>query len=278
MTHQLGLANSFYAIRFQKFVGVIASGQAPTSGWVHSWRRGILPNNQIWFSQTPPLGPVLQMITPFVSCAIMEVDASFQEIELFHANGNPELVHISSFQNADPILAALMQRQLPPRLYLPKNSELQDSPETVLLYKTDESFVIYSANTDTAQPFSKSTAIAAKFSPSGLYYERVLGTWESPEICKCDFRWPDLVCTNPHYTATLKVRVGSEQDIAAAISDCLRESAIGAAVAGIVATVLTGGAGFSAAKAAFMPLFTACLSSKLNDVLAVDVTLDRDCR
>ena len=278
MVFQLGQANLFYAIRLQRFVSVVATGVAPTTGWVHSWRRGVIPNNQIWFSQTPPIGPVLQVLTPFASCTAMELDAAHQQIEIFHSSANPEVVSIINFEDADPLLAALVQKHLPPRLYLPGQASPQDSPEPVLIYATDEPFVTYSADATQSLAFSTVTKAETLFSPKAQYYERVLGTWESPEICKCDFRWPDLVCTNPHYTATLKIRVASEQDIAAAISDCLRDAAIVSAVAGIVATVLTGGAGFAAAKAAFMPLFTACLSEKLSNIVSIDVTLDRDCR
>lgn len=278
MVRQIGQANSFHAIRLQRFVGIVAVGKAPTSGWIHSWRPGVIPNNQVWFLQTPPIGPVLQVITPFVSHAIMEIDFSYAHVEVFHASGNPESIDIVDFDQADPILAAFIQKQLPPRVYLPEQAELENTLYPVIVYKTNEPFITFSGRIAKGRGFTALALEKAIFAPTAQYYERVLGTWESPEICKCDFKWPDIVCTNPHYTATLKIRIGSDQDVAGAVSDCLRDAAIGAAVAGVVATVLTGGAGFAAAKAVFMPLFTGCLSGKLKDILSVDLTLDRDCR
>lgn len=67
----------------------------------------------------------------------------------------------------------------------------------------------------------------------------------------------------------LEVRTASNQDIGRAIEECLHEATVAAALAAIIATLITGGAAFEAAKATFLTVVTQCLQKKLKDIVSI---------
>lgn len=69
----------------------------------------------------------------------------------------------------------------------------------------------------------------------------------------------------------VEVRTATPQDIVKPLEDCLREAAIGAALAAIVAAVFTGGAAFEVAKATFISVLLECLKRKLSNIISVQL-------
>ena len=261
MSEYLGTAN-FAAYRvWEHFVAVVASGTSPTTGWTHELNQGFVPNNEVWFLSYPPQEYSLQIVTPFEVVKLLSLSKAEEVVRVFHANGNPEEVAIVDAATANRSTQARIEAALPPIAILPSECPLEGDGLPVRLFK----------GADTPSPqFS--------FSKATLYYERRLGSFESPEICKCDIKGFEITCTNKHYDAVLKIRVGSAQDVGSAVEECLRDAAIAAAVAAIIAVIATGGAALAAAKSTFLSLFTACLANKLSNVISVDVDVSYECR
>lgn len=222
---QLGHLDHITAFEFVHHLWLGGNGTNPTSGWAN-WIEPIRMPNAYEFQQQPPSGPALQIVVPFKVLGVFPATGA-KEVTMRHlVDGKPADVRIH-VHAASPIEEAAVLGMVP-----------EATLQFLKARKGEE---------------GAATAVGATFS-------KHLGTVDIPFLCGT---WSNPTRAR-RYELYLEVdaMLPSPSDIERVVTDCLKQSAIAAALIVLMTPV-----GWAAGLGAFEKLLEACLLSKLGHKL-----------
>jgi len=233
----LGSLEKLEAFEVFRILFLSGSGHNPTTGWKNWFAPTKDLANTYDFLQERPAGPAGQIVVPFTV------------LDSFPGHGETEVV-VRLLEAGKPA-----EKRIPVRgaTITEEAAVLQLIPATLQRYLADHG----------AEP---KPAPEAALGP--ISYTHYLGGIDIPFLCG--------TITNPlrsrHYDFTLVVEVGTPQDVESAVLDCLK----GTVIAGALALLLTP-IGWVAEIPVLEALLTACLATKLRDLIRVSIEVSNHC-
>jgi hypothetical protein len=247
------MSAQYDALVFGDTVTVFAVGEQPTTGWKNAFSKSpiaVYPPN-FYFTEEPPAGMALQVITPFCVSTDFFYDsgASPSTLKITDASGDHSVSIRKTLSNAERYF---LERSITARFYLARNKSIPDK----------------------GVPLD--------------FYERTLGAYddwlsehcstECTKIEEVDHTGIKLcteyrtVCQHIRNYAVLVVQVAALQDIESAVTGALERATAASAIAAFGAAFASGGAAAAeSAKTTFVAVLLSELSQSLNDILRVDV-------
>lgn len=248
---QIGSLQSVAAIKLRGGVGLMGSGENPTSGWNNFFQQDPMDARIINFISEPPTGIVLQVVTPFV--VRKSLDASFLPGPVQVRLRRDGQVFVENVPVAEP-----------------------SSPFEAISAKLFEPAMVHSAPMQSV--FADLSAPGLQqLQQSRSVFERTLGSADIPLGCGCDIDGFNITCRDRRLTAVLVVSTATADDIPRAVEECLQAAAAAAALAALVPLLITGGAALAAAQSTFLAVLKPCLAGKLANLVDVRIDIRERC-
>lgn len=252
-------------------VYLVGYGVNPTSGWLNTFEV-VHDSESDWnFMQEPPSGIVSQVMTPFIVLqnVIFEDVPENLKVRIADSGGAPEVISVPIRSILTPSDQCLIREVNPVQTYFADDPRVNQ--------EESEKAAIDAMNRDLARMSYLSTqvSITDMSALKRVVFTRTLASFDQPIDC-CDFsRWPP--CRGNRTSVVLTITVEEEQEIRKGVEECLRESALVAALAAIAAAVATGGVVLNAAITAFLLVFKPCMLKKLTNVIDIDIKPSTRC-
>jgi len=233
----LGSLEKLGAFEILRVLFVSGSGHNPTTGWKNWFAPTKDLANTYDFLQEKPTGHAGQIITPFTVVNAFPGHGETEVVVRLLEAGKPVEKRI-------PVLAATVTEEA---------AALQLMPKGLQRYLADHG----------AEPGPTPDLAVGIVS-----YSHYLGGFDIPFLCAT---WQNPTRAR-HYDFTLVVEVGTPQNVEAAVLDCLKTTAIAAAVALLLAPI-----GWAAEVPVLESLMAACLAQKLRDLIRVTIEVSNHC-
>ena len=231
-TPHLGYADEYRALAYGHVLWLIAKGKNTSTGW-RNWFEPLREPADFDFMQEPPSGISAPIVLPFSVLNGFPLPAS-QDVTIREEKGGIiETKKIKIEHGLCPIDEHVFQTHLPPHV---------------------AAFIDH--------------VRSGRASPGGTSIRKHLGAFDIPFGCAS---WTHPL-RGKRIDLYLEVDVAGVQDVEGAVVECLKESAIAAALPTLLTPI-----GWAAGATIFVRLLEACLVQKLHNILKVQVEAESHC-
>ncbi|MGW8467098.1 hypothetical protein [Pseudomonas sp. CLCA07] len=247
------MSAQYDALVYGDTVTVFAVGEQPTTGWKNTFSKSpiaVYPPN-FYFTEEPPSGMALQVVTPFCVSTDFFYDAvsSPSALKITDASGDHSVSIRKILSNAERYF---LERSITARFYLAHDKSIPNKGVPLDFYER----TLGSYDDWLSEHCSTECSKIEEVDHTGV------------KLCT-EYR---TVCQHIRNYAVLIVQVVTLQDIESAVNTALERAAVASAIAALCAAFASGGAAAAeSAKTTFVAVLLSELSQSLNNILRVDV-------